>query len=69
MVAWTLRSLGRLEEALAIQQRLELENAGDSTPDQYVFEELAHIYKAKGDTSKAAHYESLNEAQKRAVAK
>lgn len=69
MVVWTLRSLGRLDEALAIQQRLESENARDSTPDQYVFEELAHIFKAKGETAKAAHYEKLHEAQVRAAAK
>lgn len=66
MVAWTLRSLGKLDEALSIQLRLEAENAKDSTPDQYVFEELAAIYKAKGDVMKARHYENLHETQVRA---
>ena len=69
MVAWTLRSLGKLDEALAIQLRLEAENAKDSTPDQYVFEELAAIYKAKGNATKSAHYDHLYELQKRADAK
>lgn len=64
MVAWTLRSLGRVDEALAIQLRLEQENARDATPDQYVFEELAHLYKAKGDRAKSMHYAKLHEQQK-----
>ena len=69
MVGWTMRSLGQLDGALAIQLRLEQENAKDSTPDQYVFEELAHIYKAKGDAAKAEHYAKLHEQQKRAAEK
>ncbi len=69
MVAWALRTLGNLDEALAIQLRLEAENAKDSTPDQYVFEELATIYKMKGDAERSAHYAHLHEQQKRAEAK
>lgn len=69
MVAWTMRSLGMLDEALSIQLRLEAENAKDSTPDQYVFEELAAIYKAKGDAMKASHYANLHEKQVRAQAR
>lgn len=69
MVTWTLRSLGRQDEALLIQLRLEQENARDSTRDQYVFEELAHLYKAAGDATKAKHYAELHEQQKLAEAK
>ncbi len=56
MVAWTLRSLGRADEALAIQLRLERENAAAATPDPYVFEELEALYRAKGDEALARHY-------------
>lgn len=40
MIAWTLRSQGRLNEALAIQLRLEDECDLAGEPDPYVFEEL-----------------------------
>ncbi len=40
MVAWTLRALGRLDEALDLQLRLERECAAAGAPDPYVFEEL-----------------------------
>lgn len=56
MVANTLRRLGRVDEALAIQQRLEAENAADGTPDPYVFEELALLHRARGDTAQADAY-------------
>jgi tetratricopeptide (TPR) repeat protein len=69
MVAWTLRSLERFDEALTIQLSLEQENARDSTPDQYVFEELSHLYKAKGDVAKSDHYARLYKELKRAPAK
>ncbi|NJN50903.1 MAG: tetratricopeptide repeat protein [Gammaproteobacteria bacterium] len=59
MVAWTLRSLGRLDDALAIQLRLEREHDSDGTPDVYVYEELAKLYEAKGDTEQARHYGAL----------
>lgn len=49
MVANTLRLLGRGDEALAIQQRLERENEAAGTPDRYVFEELELLYRARGD--------------------
>jgi tetratricopeptide (TPR) repeat protein len=41
MIGWSLRNLGRRDEALAMQQALkaELNDVGDS--DQYVDEELA----------------------------
>jgi len=50
-IARTYRSLGRLDEALAIQQRLARETADG--PDGYVFEELGEILLAKGDAAAA----------------
>ena len=58
MVAHTLRRLGRIDEALAMQQRLEAQNAADGTPDPYVFEELALLYAARGDTARARDAEA-----------
>lgn len=54
MVAWTLRSLKRDDEALAIQLRLERENDAAGTPDVYVFEELETLYRARGDDALAS---------------
>jgi tetratricopeptide (TPR) repeat protein len=62
MVAWTLRSLKRLDEALAIQLRLEKEYAAAGQPDPHVFEELAALYKALGDVARAEHYAQLKAA-------
>jgi tetratricopeptide (TPR) repeat protein len=62
MVAWTLRSLKRWDEALAIQLRLEKENADAGQPDPYVFEELEALYKAKGEAARAEHYAQLHKA-------
>jgi tetratricopeptide (TPR) repeat protein len=56
MIAWTLRSLGRLQEAVEIQLRLEREWDELGEPDPYVFEELEHLYRALGDAAKAEHY-------------
>lgn len=56
MVAWTLRALHRVDEALEIQLRLERENDEDGTPDGYVFEELETLYGLKGDAERTAHY-------------
>ena len=64
MVAWTLRAMGRLDEAIAIQLRLEQENAAAGAPDQYVFEELKALYEMKGDADKARHYAALHAAHK-----
>jgi tetratricopeptide (TPR) repeat protein len=61
MVAWTLRTLGRIDEALAIQLRLEQENEADGTPDEHVFEELRQLYAAKGDADRAAAYATKKE--------
>jgi tetratricopeptide (TPR) repeat protein len=56
MIAWTLRALGRTNEALDIQLRLELECEAADVSDPYVFEELEILYKALGDEEKAAFY-------------
>ena len=56
MVAWTLRALVRHDEALAIQLRLEHERDAAGTPSRYVFEELAHLYRALGDDERTQHY-------------
>ena len=56
MVAWTLRSLRRTEEALQMQLSLEREADTAGQPDPYVFEELETLYRGKGDLAKAQHY-------------
>ena len=56
MIAWTLRSLKRVDEALAIQLRLESEGAAAREPDPYVFEELEQLYRLKGDEPRALQY-------------
>jgi tetratricopeptide (TPR) repeat protein len=56
MVGWTLRSLKRYNEALAIQLRLEQTAAAASTPDRHVFEELEILFTEAGDMAKADHY-------------
>ncbi len=56
MVAWALRLLGRRDEALDIQLRLEREMDAAGTPDEYVFEELEALYREAGDGEQAAHY-------------
>ena len=56
MIAWTLRALGRLDEAVEIQLRLEKEWDEAGKPDPYVFEELEHLYRALSDDEKAEYY-------------
>jgi tetratricopeptide (TPR) repeat protein len=56
MIAWTLRSLGQLEEALAIQLRLEKECDEAGEPDPYVFEELELLYRELKNDERAEHY-------------
>jgi len=58
MVARALRALGRFDEALVIQRRIEREREAEHTPDPEVFEELELLYRAKGDTARAATYAS-----------
>ena len=56
MVAWTLRALNRTDEALEIQLRLERERDTAGVPSPYVFEELEHLYRAKGDEARSRQY-------------
>ena len=57
MVARTLRAMGRVDEALQIQLRLEREADLGGKPDHYVFEELRLLYASKGEPDRARHYE------------
>ena len=59
MVAWTLRALGRVDEALEMQIRLERECEAAKAPDPYVYEELEILYRAKGNEDRASHYAEL----------
>lgn len=56
MVAWTLRALNRIDEALEIQLRLEREGDAAGRPDPYVFEELEILYRGRGEEERARHY-------------
>jgi len=62
MVAHTLRLMGRGDEALLIQQRLERENEAAGTPDRYVFEELELLHRARGEAERAEHYAARRKA-------
>jgi tetratricopeptide (TPR) repeat protein len=62
MIAWTLRAMGRMDEALAIQLRLEQECEAAKAPDPYVFEELETLYRARGDEVRAGHYAELKKS-------
>ena len=55
-IAWTLRALGRLDEALEGQLSLERECEAANAPDVFVFEELELLYRAKGDEETARRY-------------
>jgi tetratricopeptide (TPR) repeat protein len=59
MVAWALRALGRTDDALDIQLRLEREFDAAASPQPDVYEELNALYRAKGDAARALHYEEL----------
>ena len=62
MVAWTLRALGRVDEALDLQLRLERECAAAGAPDPYVFEELEILYQARNDSAHAQGYAERRKA-------
>jgi len=55
-VANVKRLQGALDEALAIQQRLEREMLAAGEPDEYVYEELAALYGALKRPDEAARY-------------
>ena len=57
MIARTYRDQERFQEALEVQLRLEREWEETGEPDLYVFEELALLYRAIGDTERAELYE------------
>lgn len=63
MVAWTLRSLGRADEALQLQLALEKDADAAGQPDPHVFAELEALYRSAGNLAKAQHY-----AQRKAAA-
>jgi tetratricopeptide (TPR) repeat protein len=67
MIAWTLRALGRLNEALEIQLQLERACAEAGEPDPYVFEELELLYQALGDRPKAEHYAARRQGRRQAT--
>lgn len=58
-VARVLRAKGRVDEALAIQLRLEQESQAAGDPRDYIFEELELIYRAQGSSERAKHYGDL----------
>jgi tetratricopeptide (TPR) repeat protein len=64
MIARTLRAQGSLEEAIAIQLRLEREWNEAGQPDPYVYEELAHLYRAMGNAALADEYAVKLQASK-----
>jgi tetratricopeptide (TPR) repeat protein len=63
MIAWTLRALGQLNEAIEIQLRLERECDEAGEPDPYVFEELELLYKALNNDEKVEFYAARRNAK------
>jgi uncharacterized protein YbaP (TraB family) len=63
MIAWTLRSLQRHDEALAIQLRLEREAAAAGRPDGYVHEEIGENLLALGRAAEARPWFARAHAQ------
>ena len=62
MIAWNLRALERLDEALEIQLRLAKECDEAREPDAYVFEELELLYRALKNDEKAEFYAARRRA-------
>jgi tetratricopeptide (TPR) repeat protein len=62
MIAWTLRALGQINEAIEIQLRLEKECDEAGEPDPYVFEELELLHKALNNKEKAEFYATRRKA-------
>lgn len=65
MIAWTLRALGKLQEALEIQLRLERECLEAEDEDPYVYEELEILCRELGDARRAQHYAGKKQALER----
>lgn len=55
-IARIFRKLGRTEDALKIQIRLEQENAIAGNPRPYIFEELEILYRLMGNEEREKHY-------------
>jgi Flp pilus assembly protein TadD len=56
-VARAYRSLGRNDDALALQRQLEAEGVAANAPDGYVYEELGELLLANGERAVAqAHF-------------
>ncbi len=65
MEAWTLRALKRVDDAIAIQTKLETEYASSGTTNRGVSEELELLYRAKGDAAMAGRYAERKDAAPR----
>jgi tetratricopeptide (TPR) repeat protein len=65
MIASTFRAMKRFDEAIDIQLRLEREWDEAGRPDPYVYEELEHLYRAKNNAERAAHYAAKLEATRK----
>jgi tetratricopeptide (TPR) repeat protein len=65
LVARALRRVGRLDDALAQQTRLEGQMHVVGDPDPYVLEELEQIHRARGDTARADAYAARLAAARR----
>jgi tetratricopeptide (TPR) repeat protein len=55
-IANTLRLQGKIDEAFAIQLRIEREADEANAPDVYIYTELAELFDAKRDSTKAKSY-------------
>ena len=62
MIAWTMRALGRIHEAIEIQLQLEEECDKAGEPDPYVFEELELLYRAHNQVERAEFYANRRRA-------
>lgn len=65
LVARALRLVGRLDDALAQQTRLEGQMHIVGDPDPFVLEELELIHRARGDTARADTYAARRAAARR----
>lgn len=61
-IARVLRAQKHVDEALEIQLRLERESSAAGNPQDYVFEELELLYRAKGCTECAQRYADLRKS-------
>jgi tetratricopeptide (TPR) repeat protein len=64
-IARVLRVQNNIDDALAIQLRLERESEVAQQPRDYIYEELQLLYQAKGDASRARQYEQRAKALRR----